>query len=166
MRMIMQPLDRYHTNGLSKAHETAPMQFGRALTLAITGRRAQAANETKRGCSAVRFIGLLGVLRRKDAAMELTMSMFASQADYWKARAEKAEKEFKELHDMVYTNGDRSMTMKGRTFLVYEDGFISDENFDFDAGLKVAGDFVGNEKQQYAEMIAAVLNAHTLTPNV
>lgn len=60
---------------------------------------------------------------------------------------------------MVFTNGDRKMTMDGRVFSVHEDGFISDNNFDFDAGLQVSGDFVDDEKRQYAEMIAAALNA-------
>lgn len=93
--------------------------------------------------------------------MELTMSMFATKEDYWKARAEKAENALSELMAKVFTSGDRSMTMAGRTFLVHDDGLISDENFDFDAGLKVTGDFVDNEKQQYAEMIAAALNSAT-----
>lgn len=95
--------------------------------------------------------------------MELTMSMFATQADYWKARSELAEKRLAELRAKVFTNGDRKMTMKGRTFTVEGDDFIIDNNFDFDAGLKVSGDFVDGEKRQYAEMIAAALNS--LPPN-
>ncbi len=59
----------------------------------------------------------------------------------------------------IFTNGDRSMTMDGRVFTAAENGFISDQNFDFDAGLQVSGDFIGNEKQQYAEMIASSLNS-------
>jgi hypothetical protein len=97
--------------------------------------------------------------------MELTMSMFATQADYWKARAEQAEKRLAELRAKVFTSGDRKMTMEGRVFTVSDDGFIADQNFDFDAGMRVTGDFVDDEKRQYAEMIASVLNAHTLTPN-
>jgi len=60
---------------------------------------------------------------------------------------------------MVFTNGDCKMTMDGRVFTAHEGGFISDNNFDFDAGMQVSGDFVENEKQQYAEMIVAALNA-------
>ena len=60
----------------------------------------------------------------------------------------------------THTNRDREMTMKDRCFTVDADGFISDNNFDFDAGMRVSGDFVGDEKRRYAEMIAAVLNAH------
>ena len=92
--------------------------------------------------------------------MRLTMSMFASKEDYWKARAEKAENSLNELMSKVFTNGDRSITMSGRTFTVEEGGFISDQNFDFDAGLRVSGDFVDDEKQRYAQMIASVLNSH------
>jgi hypothetical protein len=33
--------------------------------------------------------------------MELTMSMFATQADYWKARAEQAERTIKEVADAL-----------------------------------------------------------------
>lgn len=65
----------------------------------------------------------------------------------------------------IYTNGDRDMTMKDRCFTVDENGFISDNNFDFDAGMRVSGDFVGDEKKRYAEMIAAVLNTHTQPVN-
>lgn len=86
------------------------------------------------------------------------MSMDANSADFWKARAEKAEKALAELRARVYTNGERKMTLEGRTFTVDGDGFIADQNFDFDAGMRVTGDFVGDEKRQYAEMIAAALN--------
>lgn len=91
------------------------------------------------------------------------MSMFATQADYWKARAELAEQRLTELRAKVFTSGDRRMTMDGRTFTVEGDGFILDNNFDFDAGMQVSGDFVDDEKRQYAEMIAAALNS--LPPN-
>ena len=96
--------------------------------------------------------------------MKLTMSMFATKEDYWKARAEKAENALSELMAKVLTNGDRSMTMENRTFIANADGFISDENFDFDAGLRVTGDFVNDEKKQYAEMIASALNAQSKPP--
>lgn len=78
---------------------------------------------------------------------------------------ERLRAELAALRAKIFTNGDRKMTMEGRTFTVESDGFILDNNFDFDAGLKVSGDFVDDEKQQYAQMIASVLNAHTLTPN-
>lgn len=97
--------------------------------------------------------------------MELTMSMFATQTDYWKARAELAEKRLAELRAKVFTNGDRKMTMEGRVFTASADGFITDQNFDFDAGMQVTGDFVDDEKRQYAEMIAGALNARSLLPN-
>ena len=50
--------------------------------------------------------------------------------------------------------------MKDRRFVVNEDGsFIGDENFDFDAGFKVTGDFGSAEdKKKYSLMIADVLN--------
>lgn len=92
--------------------------------------------------------------------MKLSMSMFATELDYWKARAEQAEKKLADLRAKVFTSGDRKMTMEGRTFTAESEGFILDNNFDFDAGLKVSGDFVDDEKQQYAEMIAAALNSH------
>ena len=87
------------------------------------------------------------------------MSMFATKEDYWRARAEKAENALSELMAGVFTHGDRSMTMENRTFIANADGFISDENFDLDAGMQVTGDFVNDEKKQYAEMIAAALNS-------
>lgn len=80
------------------------------------------------------------------------------EAEQWRTRAEKAEKALAALRAMIFTNGNRSMTLKGRTFTVDDDGFICDQNFDFDAGMKVTGDFLGGEKKQYAEMIAEALN--------
>jgi hypothetical protein len=58
---------------------------------------------------------------------------------------------------LVFTSGDRTMTMKGRYFHA-DGGGISDENFDFDAGMTVSGDFVDDEKARYAKMIAEALN--------
>lgn len=59
----------------------------------------------------------------------------------------------------IFTNGNRELSMKDRFFRVFKDGFISDENFDFDAGMKVTGDFYSeDERFQYACMIADALN--------
>jgi hypothetical protein len=52
---------------------------------------------------------------------------------------------------------DRVITMKGRYF-VATGPHIQDENFDFDALMTVNGDFVDDEKAQYAQMIAEALN--------
>lgn len=54
---------------------------------------------------------------------------------------------------------DRKISMEVRTFTTMG-GYIQDEDFDFDAGLQVTGDFVDDEKSQYAQMIADVLNKH------
>ena len=54
---------------------------------------------------------------------------------------------------------DRKISMEVRTFTAM-DSYIQDEDFDFDAGLQVTGDFVDDEKSQYAQMIADVLNKH------
>lgn len=78
----------------------------------------------------------------------------AVEAENVELRAEIAE-----LRSKVFINGDRSITMAGRFFTVEGDGFILDNNFDFDASLTVSGDFIGDEKIQYAQMIANVLNA-------
>jgi hypothetical protein len=73
----------------------------------------------------------------------------------------KLKAEVSALRAMIFTSGNRSMTMEGRTFTVMENGFIGDNNFDFDAGMRLTGDFVDDdEKRQYAEMIADVLNRH------
>lgn len=93
---------------------------------------------------------------------KLTPEMFPSPADYWQARAEQAEKRLHELRVKVFTSGDRVLSMKGRTYTVEGDGFVLDNNFDFDAGLSVSGDFIDDEKQQYARMIAAALNSHNI----
>ena len=66
----------------------------------------------------------------------------------------------KEANRKIFTNGDRTLTLDNRFFTVSDDGFISDQNFDFDAGMSVTGDFVGDEKVQYARMIADALNSH------
>ena len=89
------------------------------------------------------------------AASQLDIPVGPADEEIAKLKAEVAA-----LRAMIFTSGDRSMTMEGRTFTVMENGFIGDNNFDFDAGMRVTGDFVGDEKQQYAEMIAEVLNRH------
>jgi hypothetical protein len=68
------------------------------------------------------------------------------------------KEEVEHLRSKIFTNGDRNMTMEGRHFTIEGDGFILDNNFDFDAGLSVSGDFVDNQKNEYAQMIADVLN--------
>ena len=89
------------------------------------------------------------------AASPLDITVMPAEEQIAKLKAEVSA-----LRAMIYTNGDRNMTMEGRTFTVMEDGFIGDNNFDFDAGMRLNGDFVGDEKRQYAEMIADVLNMH------
>lgn len=63
-----------------------------------------------------------------------------------------------EIKRKIYTNGERKITMEDRFFSIEGDGFILDNNFDFDAGLQVSGDFVDDEKNEYAQMIVSALN--------
>ena len=50
------------------------------------------------------------------------------------------------------------ITLGNRHFELVGADFIQDENFDFDAGLKLSGDFVEGQKALYARMICAALN--------
>lgn len=59
----------------------------------------------------------------------------------------------------LHTHGDRSFTMKDRNFSYCGNGWIQDNNFDFDAGWKITGDFVDDDKDNYSKMIVDVLNA-------
>jgi hypothetical protein len=55
------------------------------------------------------------------------------------------------------------MTFEGRTFVFLGEaskGFILDNNFDFDAGMQLSGDFLEGEKEQYAKMIINALNEY------
>jgi hypothetical protein len=63
-----------------------------------------------------------------------------------------------ETQEAVHTNGDRTMSMKDRNFTSEGNGYIQDNNFDFDAGLRIDGDFVNDEREQYAQMICNALN--------
>ena len=63
-----------------------------------------------------------------------------------------------ETQEPVHTNGDRTMNMKDRNFTSEGNGYIQDNNFDFDAGLRIGGDFVDDERDQYAQMICNALN--------
>ena len=82
------------------------------------------------------------------AASPLDIPVMPADEELAKLKAEVAA-----LRAMIFTSGDRSMTMEGRAFTVMENGFIGDNNFDFDAGMRVTGDFVGDEKQQYAKWL-------------
>ena len=74
-------------------------------------------------------------------------------------RIAKLETINRNYHNIIYTNTDRKMTMEHRFFVVDSDGFVLDNNFDFDAGLQISGNFVDDdEKYAYAQMIAASLN--------
>ena len=94
----------------------------------------------------------LSLARERDALMKKHNALHIS------ARKDRDERDALRAH--IFTNTDRSMTMDGRVFSLRGDGFICDNNFDFDAGLRVSGDFVDEESQRYAGMIASVLNEH------
>lgn len=74
------------------------------------------------------------------------------------ARIEKLEAANRAYKETIFTNTNRKMTMEDRFFVVNEDGYILDNNFDFDAGWQITGDFVDGEKYEYAQMIVAALN--------
>lgn len=71
---------------------------------------------------------------------------------------ETLERKWINLHLTINTNTNREMVMRDRFFTVEQNTFVLDNNFDFDAGLKVSGDFVDDEKLRYAQMIASTLN--------
>ena len=77
------------------------------------------------------------------------------------AEIERLKESVSAFKQMIFTNTDRSMTIQDRFFTAHEGGFVSDNNFDFDAGLQVSGDFVNNEKDRYAQMIACTLNDYS-----
>ena len=68
----------------------------------------------------------------------------------------------RESVERIYTNTDRIITMDDRQFSYEGNGYIQDNNFDFDAALVVSGDFIDDEKDRYAEMIVGVLNNATM----
>lgn len=75
------------------------------------------------------------------------------------AKIAKLEGQVKSYIKLINTNTERHMTMEDRFFTADEEGFITDNNFDFDAALHVSGDFVDNEKALYAQMIVTALNS-------
>jgi hypothetical protein len=64
----------------------------------------------------------------------------------------------------VYTNTEHGVTMQERNFSYDGNGWIQDNNFDYDAGWKVTGDFIGDDKDQYCQMICDALNSYTTPP--
>lgn len=70
----------------------------------------------------------------------------------------KLERKWINLHTTINTNTNREFDLKNRFFTVEQNTFILDNNFDFDAGLKVSGDFIDDEKHKYAQLIACALN--------
>lgn len=67
-----------------------------------------------------------------------------------------------EMSEPVFTNGEGLITLKNRNFTHEKNGYIQDNNFDYDAGLQVSGDFKEAEKEAYAIMIASELNSAKL----
>lgn len=91
----------------------------------------------------------------------------ASSKDFtWK----KADELIDEFYDLVENTKklvssqeekqEPQITLTGRKFCLSKTGdFIQDEKFDFDAGLKLSGDFVSEDQQRaYAKMIVDALN--------
>jgi hypothetical protein len=80
----------------------------------------------------------------------------------WQAARAPLEADMAELNKQLYsfyTNTSGDMTMNNRNFSYFDRGVISDNNFDFDAMLKVSGDFGGSDKlDEYCKMITAALN--------
>ena len=73
--------------------------------------------------------------------------------------AETCESERDALRKIIYSNTDREMVMDHRFFVAQKGGFIGDENFDFDAGMRISGDFESDdEREKYALMICCTLN--------
>ena len=77
------------------------------------------------------------------------------------AEIERLKESVAALKQMIFTNTNRELTLNDRFFTAHEGGFVSDNNFDFDAGLHVGGDFVDDEKNRYAQMIACTLNDYS-----
>jgi len=109
----------------------------------------------------------------KDEALKIAIEcgfkrVIEPPCDYYKATEEQLEAFAKALAEQptqepIYTNGDRTMTMKDRNFTSEGNGYIQDNNFDFDAGLRIDGDFVDAERDQYAQMICNALNTQQPT---
>lgn len=68
------------------------------------------------------------------------------------------ERTLKNYRDLVHSNAGGVIDLKNRFFTVQENIFILDNSFDFDARLKVSGDFIDDQKKEYAHMIANALN--------
>jgi hypothetical protein len=68
--------------------------------------------------------------------------------------------ELRSAYKKFFTNTNHGITMKDRNFSVQDDGEIFDENFDYDACIKISGDFAEGDKVKYAQMICSVLNTH------
>lgn len=71
----------------------------------------------------------------------------------------KIKADLRAIRQMIFTNTDRAMVIRNRFFRAVDDG-IYDENFDYDATLKISGDFCEGEKSKYATMIASTLNCY------
>jgi hypothetical protein len=60
----------------------------------------------------------------------------------------------------IHTNGNCELTLKDRHFSYESNSYILDNNFDFDAGIKIDGDFGSPElREGYTKMICNALNA-------
>ena len=95
----------------------------------------------------------------QEALVEQPTNMVTVPLD----KLEDMQRRLKATQEPVYTNGDRTMTMKDRNFTSEGNGYIQDNNFDFDAGLRIDGDFVDAERDQYAQMICSALNTQQPT---
>jgi hypothetical protein len=88
-----------------------------------------------------------------------------AELDRLRAEVASLKEERDKLRRKIFTNTNGEFTLENRTFSIEGFDFILDNNFDFDAGLKVSGDFGSDEKRHdYMQMICNALNSHcTLT---
>lgn len=96
-------------------------------------------------------------LAKENEGLDAALGVLHAENKKLHARIAELEKNVADYQKLIHTNTDRTMTMEHR-FFVAENGFIGDENFDFDVSMKVSGDFVDDEKRRYAQMIACTLN--------
>jgi hypothetical protein len=89
-------------------------------------------------------------LRAENAAQALLIASLKEERD--------------NLRRKIFTNTTGELTLDNRFFTIEGPDFILDNNFDFDAGFNVSGDFGGDDKRHdYMQMICDALNSHSDT---
>ena len=102
---------------------------------------------------------LMSDLISRKALLEELESKTSSELSSYKSAILDLINSAPSVNQVNYTNTNHGFIMQDRNFEYLGNGYIQDNNFDYDAGLRISGDFPENGLNEYSKMICKHLNS-------